>query len=241
VLTADIETRPIKAYTFQVWQTNIAETHMTEPCEIISIAWKWLDEKKPQVRDVNTDGKESMLRDFWSALDEADAIVTFNGDKFDLRHLRREFAQYKLEQPRRIASIDMRKIIKAQFDLPFYRLDYCAGFFLGEHKIDTGGFGLWKAYMAKDPKATKAMRKYNQHDVVITEKLYKHLRGWMPNHPNIAPFEAEFEDSEKPCGTCGSGAREQYNIRPRRTRHYAIQQLACKDCGNIYDGKRKKI
>ena len=54
--------------------------------------------------------------------------------------------------------------------------------------------------MSGDEKSWKLMERYNRKDVVITERLYDRLRGWIRNHPHIGQFTGE----EWTCANCGN-------------------------------------
>lgn len=242
VLLYDLETRPAEAVAFNVWQVNLSEQQLTSPVSVISASWKWLGDKRTHVMDVKTEGAEAMLTGLELAMYDAAAVVTFNGIKFDRRHLNRELILADALSLPQIAQIDLLKVVKDQFDFPFYRLDYVSERLLGERKLETGGIGLWRAYMAGDPKAIKLMREYNKHDVGLTERLYLKLRPWIVNHPNVAPLPKglEFPEPTHACPTCGTDGLFDLGF-PRRTRHFAIQRLWCPTCHAYSDGARKKI
>ena len=175
-------------------------------------------------------------------LAEADVVVTYNGDKFDMRHINREFLENGLSPPRPVASVDMLKQVKKHFNFPHNRLDYVCSVVLGERKLETGGFDLWPAFMEGEEKALKVMKRYNIRDVRLTEKLYLHMRPWLSSHPHIGDVKdldmGDYDHSYS-CEKCGS---EDVDLeRPRRTRCFAIRLLHCKKCGAWSDGKRKKL
>lgn len=237
ILTLDIETSPHVAYSFGVWQTNLLPAHLIEPGRVLTWAAKWLDKKSVSYKTYTDD-------DFLTALHQmlcaADIVVGYNHDKFDLRHLNREFVEYGLHPPRPCATIDMLKVVKRRFNFPHNRLDYVAQRILLESKLDTGGFELWPAFMSGEPKAERLMKRYNIQDVVLTEKLYAYLRPWIPNHP-FGGGDIKIDDAEVvyACPACESTkiSRE----RPRRTRCFAIRVNQCLSCGAWSEGRRTKI
>lgn len=237
ILTVDIETSPNKAWSFGVWQTNIAPGQLIDPTYMLSFAAKWVGDKKVVYRSCH---EENMLETLHVMMSRADMIVTYNGDSFDLKHINREFALAGLTRVRPSHSMDLFKIVKATFKLPSNKLDYVCSYFLGERKLDTGGFDLWPAFMEQEPAALRLMQRYNKRDVVLTEKLYMFLRPWIKNHP-YGGETPEIPDltSDYTCPACGSHKVEL--DRPRRTRCYAVRVVHCNDCGNWFDGRRKKI
>lgn len=241
ILTLDIEMSPIKGYVWSAWQQNMLPDRIVEPPRMISWAAKWLGEKKSKIvyqefRD------DDFLGGLYHLLDKADMVVGYNQDKFDLRHIHREFVGAGYPPPRPTASVDMLKVVKQRFLFPHNRLDYVAEVVLGETKLETGGFGLWPAFLGGEPKALKLMQKYNKQDVFLTEKLYKKLRPWVRNHPYLpVASEVYINDSQQnyECPVCHS--ENVRRTRPRMTRCMAIRVLGCQDCGHWFDGKRTKV
>jgi len=194
--------------------------------------------EKPVYRSFRDPDFLPLLREM---LNGADIVVTYNGSKFDMLHVNREFAEADIPPARPCAHIDLLAVVKKTFKFPSNRLEYVAKVLLDIHKLDTGGFGLWPAFMKGDEKAQRLMQRYNVQDVRVTERLYLFLRPWIKNHPYAGGQVPEIDDYEEPyeCRACGS--RSQTLHRPRRTRCYAIRVLECKDCGHWHDGKRRKL
>lgn len=240
ILTLDIETSPHEAYAFNVWQANIAGGQIINPTYMLSFAAKWHGDKKSETvyRSCYDDDMHDVL---WEMLNRADMIVSYNGDKFDMRHINREFVERGYYPTKPLASVDLLKVVKKQFLFPHNRLDYVANRLMGVSKLETGGFDLWPAFMRKDPAALKTMKKYNIQDVIITEKLYDRLLPWITNHPYIGSGDTVIDDAgmDYECPTCQSHKIDTSN--QRRTRCFAIRVNNCEDCGTWFDGKRKKL
>ena len=60
-------------------------------------------------------GKKKMLKEIHAMLDEADVVVTFNGDKFDLKILNQEFLMAGLGPASPYKSVDLYKVVKRKF------------------------------------------------------------------------------------------------------------------------------
>lgn len=243
ILTLDIETSPHKGWAFNVWQNNMAPGQIIEATFMMSWAAKWLGGKKKDIvyrsfRDVD------MVGELYDMMEEADMIVGYNQDKFDLRHISREFVTEDFPPPRNVATVDLLKVVKNRFNFPHNRLDYVAPRILGDkfRKLDTGGFDLWPAFIDGDEKAVRLMERYNKQDVYVTEALYLKLRPWVRNHPYIGgEGKVFFGDTrqEHHCPVCTS-TRISLE-RPRYTRCFAIRQLNCIACGHWFDGTRRKL
>ncbi len=240
ILTLDIETSPHEAYSFNVWQTNILPAQIIAPTYMMTWAAKWYgDPAKSTV--YRTFNDLDFLTCLYDMLSKADLVVGYNHDKFDLRHINREFLDDGFPPLRPFATVDMLKVVKQRFNFPHNRLAYVAKIVLGETKLETGGFDLWPAFMEGDPKAQRIMRRYNIKDTVLTERLYRKLRPWIRNHPYISQVEVDFDDCLHvyPCPACGS--RGTVLERPRFTRCFAIRQVRCAKCAHWFDGRRKKL
>ncbi len=228
VLILDIETSPIDAYTWGLWQQNVGLSQIKAPTRMLSWAAKWEGEDDVYLASERTHSHEDMVLNIYDMVNEADAIVHYNGTAFDMKHLNREFIEHDLPPPLKYKNIDLLRVVKSQFKFPSNKLDYVAGVLLGEHKLDTGGFGLWVGVLNGDKAAWKLMEDYNVEDVLLTERLYHRVQGWVPAHPNRALW---IDDQENPtCPNCGSVHVVRRGIeRPARVNAY--QRYKCNDCG----------
>lgn len=174
-----------------------------------------------------------MLRGIHDLMSEADAWVTYNGERFDNQRLSGEFLYHRMPPLPPVASIDLWKTTN--------RLGYASSKlgFVGPHlkigkKVEHEGFALWKACMAGDEKAWARMRRYNKQDVVLTEELYETVKPWIKNHPYMGVGGGQVWE----CPTCTS---TRYQKRgQRRTRSFLIERLQCRDCGSWFNGGRVK-
>jgi hypothetical protein len=238
ILTLDIETSPMDCYAWRAWDQNIHPAQIKEPTVMLSWAAKWSHVKRPVYRMVDDPDFHTKLH---TMLNDADMTVGYNHVKFDNKHINREFLLNNLPPTRPIPAVDMLRVVKQRFDFPHNKLDYVAAAVLGERKLETGGFDLWPAFMAREAKALTTMKKYNMKDTVLTEQLYRHLKAWVPNHPNIGQFSMNFDDdpTDYQCEACGSASVTLE--RPRRTRCFAIRLVKCAECFHWQDGARKKL
>lgn len=239
LITLDIETAPHKSYHWRNWQENIAPGQMIEPTYMLSYVVK-VNGRKAVYKMHEDPDFLSYLHDI---LQSADAIITYNGDKFDMLHVNREFIENGYPPLRPVPSIDLIKTVKGRFKFPSNRLDYVAGVLLGERKLETGGFDLWPAFINGDLKARRLMERYNKRDVNITWKLYKHLLPWIINHPYIAgDHDVDDKGQMYECPCCGTKTAAEYKLNAtRRTRCFVVRQVSCRSCWHWYDGKRSKI
>lgn len=228
VLFLDIETAPIEAYVWSLWKQNIGLNQIISPTRVLSWAAKWEGEEDVYFCGENIATHEEMVQEIYDMVDEADAIVHYNGTQFDMKHLNREFVELGLAPPCTYKNIDLLRTVKRMFKFPSNKLDYVAGALGIGEKVPHEGMPLWIACIEGDPDAWKRMEEYNVQDVLLLEELYNVMQGWIPGHPNRALW---VEDQSKPvCPNCGSTHVQKRGIeRPARVNGY--QRYKCMDCG----------
>jgi len=231
VLLLDIEWRPTKAYVWQPWQENITPEKIIEHGGCLCVGFKFFGQKQVTLVSDWEQGHEEMIKIVHGVMSEADAVVTYNGDKYDLRKLEGEFLLAGLPPPPSVTSIDCLKAVK-KFGFFMNRLAFVGPFLSLGGKIEHEGFSLWKKVDNGDPKAQAKMAKYCKQDVNLLEKLYVKIRPYIRNHPNMGRIGANT------CGACGSRHLQSRGVR--RTKTFQIQRLQCQSCGSWQDGKRTK-
>lgn len=197
ILLLDIETAPAKVYVWGLWNQNIGLNQIIEPGRIISWGAKWLGKKEMMYHD-DWDGPEPMFRAIHRLLCEADAVVTYNGDGFDLPRLRGAFVEHNLGPVPPVTSIDLLKTVRG-LGAQSNKLAFIAPHLRIGEKVKTGGFELWSAYLDGYEDARDRMRVYNFRDVQLLGKLYNALRPYIKNHPRLYP-----KQDRPACKVCSS-------------------------------------
>lgn len=232
VLVLDVEWKPTLAYVWRPYDETITPEKIKEHGGLLCVGVKWLGDKQTLLFSEWEHGHEGMLAGVWEMMSVADAIVTYNGDKFDIPKLRGEFLQHGFPPPPPLTSIDVLKAVK-KLGLFMNRLAFVGPFFELGGKLEHEGMALWTKVMDGDEKARKRMEKYCIQDVVLLEKLYLKMRPYIANHPHLG------QQGRSECPACG-GLHVQ-SRGTRRTRAYKIQRLQCQDCGSWHDGARSKV
>ncbi|AYY11590.1 hypothetical protein EF847_01470 [Actinobacteria bacterium YIM 96077] len=227
----DIETSPHLAHVWGLWQQNISLAQLQQATEMLSFAAKWRGEKKIHFYSggYNPDGvgNEQMVEAAHSLLDQADVVVHFNGKKFDVPHLNREFKAAGLAPPAPYKQLDILETVRRRFKLASNKLAYVAHWLGLENKAPHEGHELWVKCLAGDQKAWRTMRTYNKRDVTLLEEVHNELKPWLVNSPNVALHDGLEGDH---CRECGSGnlRREGYAF----TKQGKFQQYQCRVCGS---------
>jgi hypothetical protein len=231
ILVIDIEWRPALAYVWRMWDQNIQPDMLIEHGNMLCFSAKWVGEKGFMFHSEWDDGRLGMATAAKRLLEEADAVVTYNGDKYDIPKITGEIVLAGLDPPPNVTSIDLIKAVK-KFGFNMNRLAYIGPLLGLGGKVKHQGFNLWKEVMEGDPKAQRKMKTYCIQDVRLTEKLYHRVKPFIRNHPHLGVVRGE-------CPVCNSKNSQKRGFRT--TRCYKIQRNACNNCGHWYETTRKKI
>lgn len=229
ILLIDIETSPSQVYVWDLFKPHIGVDQIIEPTSILCVGAKWLGEKEIIFeRSLKRDGAEfkKMIRKAHALLCEADAVCHYNGISFDLPRLNSEFAKLGLPPPPPLPQIDLLKLVQQKFGMLSNKLAFVAPYLKVGEKVQTAGWPLWNGCMAGDAKCWAEMEEYNKQDVLLLERLYKRLRGWVDNHPNMNLY---VKDDAPVCPNCGSSKLQRRGVQRAVTSVYA--RYSCSSCG----------
>jgi len=213
-------------YVWSLWDQNVSLSQLVEVGEVICFAAKWLHGKQVHFKSVYHHSKEEMIQSAWDLIDEADAIVHYNGKAFDMKHLNREFILAGMTPPSPHKDIDLLTVTRAKFKFVSNKLDHVASQLGLGQKTEHSGFQLWLDCMANDKNAWALMKEYCINDVLLTEKVYYKLRPWIANHPNVPLYDGV---THPVCKVCKS---EKIQFRGYfYSANIKYHQYVCKTCG----------
>lgn len=236
ILTIDIETMGAISMHFGLFNQNIGINQIMEHPRMICFAAKWAGGDEVMYHEARKrSGQKRLAREAHRLLDEADAVVHYNGAKFDVKHINREFKEAGLTPPSPYKQIDLLKVVKWNFLFLSNKLAYVTERLHLTGKLEHDGIALWKGCYHGDPAAWEKMGAYNRQDVVTTEELYYELIPWIPGHPNVALYDKE--EGDQVCTRCGGGRLEKRGFA--YTNVSKFQQYRCKDCGSWIRGSKR--
>lgn len=226
ILLIDIETSPNYAACWGVWKQTISPKNIVKRGRTICWAAKWLGKAGVMFDSVYASGMEKMLRGAWDLMDAADAVIYYNGDRFDRPCLQKEWIKYDMALPSPYMTIDLFKTIRSELKIPTGNsMDEALEEFGLSRKLKHAGISLWVKCDEGDPAAWKQMERYNRRDVTVMERLYRKILPAIKSHPNMALFT----DDERPCcPKCGSRNMKYDGWRYTKTQKY--RRYYCKSC-----------
>lgn len=234
ILHLDIERSPILATIWDLWDLRVGIDQLMNDSEILSCAMSWEGEDKVEFVAAWKGGRRNMLKRIHKRLEEADAVVTYNGDRFDLKVLNMEFAYFGLGPPAPYKSVDLLKTVKRRFKLTSNKLDYALRYFKLGAKMKTPGHQLWLDVMDGKKEAQDIMEEYNIRDVVEMKKLFTFLKGWgIIGMPNLSAYARE-----ECCPECGSKHYQRRGMRITNVYRYPRYQCMAEGCGHWFKGNK---
>lgn len=228
----DIETSYNQGWFWQPsYQTSITYDQIIKPSAIICICYKWQGSNKVHHLTWDKGCDKKMVKDFYKIIEEADEVVSHNGDKFDLKWIRTRFLLYGFVGMPEIKSIDTLKISRSKFKFPSNRLD-AIGKFLGfGGKYDTGGIQLWHDIIQKNSRsAMSKMVEYCKRDVDLLEKVFLKLEGYAKPKTHVAVFAG---GDKADCPYC-AGTNIKIKDRAISSTGAVKVRMTCKDCEKYY-------
>jgi DNA polymerase elongation subunit (family B) len=233
ILMLDIETSPNLAYCWGLFDQNIPITAVKESSSILCWAAKWKGQKDVMFDSVRESGKKGMLKGIHKLMDEADAICHYNGTRFDIPVLNKEFLLNKMAPPAPSRDIDLLRTARARFKFTSNKLDYVAQALKLGAKTAHPGYQMWVDCMNNDAQAWKLMEKYNRQDVLLLEKVYWALLPWIKNHPNQNLY-----CGKEVCPACASTHMQRRGTAVSLAVTY--QRFQCLDCGKWSRGEKSE-
>ena len=124
ILLLDIECAPNLATVWGIWQQNVALNQLLESSYTLCYAAKWYGESKIMFDSIYKTDRKTMLKSIHALMEEADVIVHYNGLRFDIPMLNKEFLEAGMHPPSPVKHIDLLRVVKSNFRFVSNKLDY---------------------------------------------------------------------------------------------------------------------
>lgn len=234
-LLLDLELAPNLATVWGLWGQNIAINQLINDSYVLTWSAKWHGSDDVEYSSLRFAEHEDMIRSIYDLINEADMVISYNGDRFDLKILNQEFLMCGLGPPRPYKSVDLLKTMKKNFRGTSNKLDYWLNKLSLGAKVKHRGHQLWLDCMNGKASAFKEMEEYNIGDVVELEKLYDYVLPWIPNHPVVGAYNGTCS-----CPSCGGTKLRREGWRVTKTRKY--RRFVCTECGKwTHENKSEAI
>ncbi len=238
ILHLDIETAPNLAFVWRLTQDYINPEHLVSTGYVLCWAAKWHGDKTVHFGSVKQDGPKGMLEKMHKLLNAADIVVHYNGKKFDIPTLNKEFVLAGMAPPNPVKQVDLLRVVKQQFKFTSNKLDHVSRELGLEAKEQHKGMAMWKECMDKSEpghaKSWRMMERYNRQDAKMLEPLYWRLLPWIPNHPNYTLYTGDVDA----CPRCGSKKYTRTTTAHTTALAYALYR--CDKCKGPFRGERIK-
>lgn len=232
-LLIDIETAPHLSYHWGLFNQNIGLNQVVQPGYMLCYAAKWYGKRGTVFDAVWKSGKEGMLEGLVELLDESDAVIHYNGKRFDTKRINGELFLAGILPPSPYRQIDLLLGLKKHMQLMSHKLEFVLKAKGLEEKLSHSGFGMWRGVMDGDPRAQREMERYNRRDVTAMEPLYDDLLPWLDNHPN---FNLYTDSDQLVCTNCGGTELTKRGFARLTTGTY--QEYRCR-CGTYLRGTKR--
>jgi len=239
----DIETAPILANVWRIWQENVGVEQIRKDTHLLSFAAKWLGETEIIYRDQSKvkaiENDKSLLLALWRLLDEADIVVVHNGRAFDIPTIKARMAINGINPPSPYRTVDTCIEARKHFNFTSNKLEYLAKTLgckiVKDHHAEYPGFELWKECVKGNQRAWRVMKRYNIGDINALEEVYLKLRSWLDGHPNVGMYADDTNGDEPVCPKCAGRVQRR---GMRATQFGTYQNYVCNDCGGWSRGRK---
>lgn len=202
ILVYDIETAPMLAHVWKMWDNNVGLNQLQDDWYILSFAAKWLGEDEIFYYDqrdaVDQTDDSYILAQLWKLLNEADIVIGQNVQRFDTKKVNARFVLNGFPKPSTYRQIDTMVQAKQQFGFTSNKLEYlakklCPEFVKNKH-TKFPGHEMWVECMKGNLEAWEEMEVYNRDDILATEGVYNVLSSWDNRLPNFDVYVDDLLD-----------------------------------------------
>lgn len=238
----DIETAPIEARVWGLFDQNVGLNQITQEWAAISFCFKPLAGNRKSIVYMDTSEKADPRDDYelcgklWEIMHEYDILIAQNGKRFDKKKINARLIMHGFPPPSPTKIEDTMLMARQVAAFTSNKLEWLTEYLSktqkSKHK-DFPGFELWSECLAGNPKAWAAMKKYNIPDVTTMEQVYLRLRPWVRGHSNVAVYH---DDEAMACPVCNSKKVSQNGFSYTNVGKYA--RYLCGSCGAWSRGRR---
>lgn len=235
ILVLDIETFPLEAYAWGLWDQTIGLNQIKKDWSIMSWSARWLHEPESSVKYMDVRGQRDLRKDkkilkpLLKLMDEADIVCGQNSKSFDVKKINARAILNGLKPPSSFKQYDTKLLARKYFSFTSNKLEYLTHNLCTESKklnhASFPGFSLWKECLNDNQKAWEECEAYNKADVNSTAELLLKLLPW----DNSIDWDVYRETLDYNVCTCGSTSFRKNGFQYTKTGQF--QRYVCKECG----------
>ena len=225
-LFIDIEVAPALAYIWDLKTRYVPISQLAKDGYILCFAYRWADEDEVGFWSIWDQGHDAMIQAAHDLLSEADQVVTYNGNNYDIPRLNSEFLIGELGPPQPYYHTDLYLGVK-KFRVMSKSMNHMLKLLELDTKLEHKGFDLWTGVMSGNKEDQLIMEEYNVQDVIVMQDLYEKLYPWLDNVPNESLW---MEPGAEPKCRCGSTDLRFKGYK--RTKVLTYKQYHCNSCGS---------
>ena len=239
ILFFDIETTPMISYTWGRWKQNVSLDQTIQESYMLCWSASWLSDNTvfgdcltPEEAIKGDDTR--IVESLWYYVNEADILVAYNGDAFDVKKINGMFFLKGLNPPSPFKVVDPCKVARSKFNFSSNKMDALANYLGIPTKMNTD-FNLWKQCMNGNKESLDYMFDYNKKDVAILKEIYIKMLPYINNHPNVANYIGE----TMACTHCGETEKyEKLDGYYYYTNTNKYQLYRCLTCGSLFRDRK---
>lgn len=232
ILLFDIETARMIFGAWAIGKQYLGPDQIIADWFILGWSAKWLF--SPVVMSDFVTSEEAIDRDdkricesLWKLINEAEIIITHNGNKFDLPKINSRFLLNGLSPTMPYLSIDTYKVASKQFGFSSNSLKWIAKITGNREKIKTD-YDLWIGCERGEQESLDKMHTYCIGDTQVLEEVYLELRPWIKSHANLPVL---MNMSTQACPNCGGTTFTEEGVYTTAQNQYTA--VRCSECGAV--------
>lgn len=243
-LVIDVETAPILAYTWTLFDERLGVNQIHKDWAIIAFSAKWYDEADSKIIYMDNRNKKNpyddkaLLKEISKLINKSDIVLSQNGKKFDRKKINARAVINGLPPIKPVPNLDVYTESKKVFSFTSHGLAYVSDTLNKKHRKlahkEFPGFALWKEVLNGNKKAWKEMETYCKEDVLATEEYYNVIQSWIKSENKAASYD----DLVMRC-ICGST-----KLKPRgyaRNDRGKFRIYHCTECGRWPRSKKNLL
>ena len=239
ILALDVEMSFNVSYHYDQWKVNIPWTHVKHRQFMICAAWQWIGTNKIHTVSVLDDPNRfkknfrddyHVLKTLKDQIDDADAVIAYNGRRFDVKEINTGLVKHGLGPTHDYVMLDPIQIAKSKFRFKggnslanlcdFFRLPVQKG------KVELCD---WIGGTEGDRDSINKIVEYNKTDIPTMIGVWEKIKAYAPSKLNMNHF-VDPKGLTVVCAQCGSPNLNLH--KKRKTSRASIRyQYQCRDWG----------